>query len=128
MSIEIRVDETGIEIVDIPLSTSDGEPATSYPFSPIDFDGKPATTELDKMHGVTPRSQPIGEFLEWLSYKGIVLAKYEDGATWPRPIYDTIEQLLAEHFEIDLKKIEQERRALLDYFRARNGSTSDGGS
>jgi hypothetical protein len=103
------------------------EPMTGYPFTAINADGTPATTELDMMHGVKAQSQPIGEFLAWLNDQGIVLAKYEGEAVWPRPIYTSIEDLLAEHFEIDLKKVEQERRALQDYFRARNASTSDSG-
>lgn len=102
------------------------EPVTGYPSTAINADATPAVSELDKMHAITRQSQPIGEFLDWLSYKGIVLAKYKEGWNFPWPVHTSIEELLAEHFEIDLNKVEQERRALLDYFRARNGSTSDG--
>ena len=57
--------------------------------------------EHDKLHKIRSQSQLIGEFLEWLSYsKGISLGT---------PVHD----LLAEFFEIDLKKLEAEKRAML---------------
>lgn len=39
----------------------------------------------------------------------------------PMPEHRGIEQLLADHFEIDLKVVEEERRALLDWQRKLNG-------
>jgi len=87
----------------------------------------PATPELDKMQNVKHQSQPIGEFMEWLWSRHIVLAKYEsDEEMRPRPISYSIEQLLADFFEIDLKKVEEKKRAVLEYLR--NRSTSDGSS
>jgi hypothetical protein len=102
----------------------------------------PATPELDKMQNVKHESQPIGEFLEWLQSEGIVLAKYDETVnSWQQmdgselivgssatlmPTYDVTESLLARYFEIDLKKVEEEKRAVLEYLR--NRSTSDGSS
>lgn len=81
----------------------------------------PPTPELDKMQNITAKSQPAGEFLQWLlEVKGFVLAKYEGDANYPHPIYQTTEELLAEHFEIDLKKVEKEKRAMLEYLRSRS--------
>ena len=80
-------------------------------------------SELDKMSAVKEKSQAIGEFLEWLrSEKGYFLAvdagEREGG---PYMANYNIEQLLAEFFEIDLNKVEQEKRAMLDQLRAVQG-------
>lgn len=77
----------------------------------------PPTPELDKMLAVKDKSQMIGVFLDWLQdEKKIVFAKYYDEESLC-PSYDTIEKLLADYFEIDLNKIEQERRAILESFQ-----------
>lgn len=107
---------------------------------------QPATPTLEAMSEIHPQSQAIGEFLEWLSTeKSIVLAEvhrhgpqcegwdHEEGRFDPgsRPRCDfqdgdmhfasySIEKLLAEFFEIDLNKAEQEKRALLDFVRRYN--------
>ncbi len=74
----------------------------------------PSTPELDKMLAVKDKSQVIGEFLDWLQHdKKIALAHCEDGEDELYMVYDSIETLLAEYFGIDLKKIEEERRAIL---------------
>ena len=108
-----------------------------------------ATPELDKMLGVNRQSQAIGEFLDWLGTKGITLMTYQeifedreqldalgynkiDQSTGEvlmnlnvcvfkghTPVGASIEKLLAQHFEIDLDKCEEERRAILDALRQR---------
>lgn len=96
----------------------------------------PATPTLDKMREVREKSQAIGEFLEWLESTGVQLVTYhshgdkcedEDGDIMcgisedePMPEHRSIERLLAEFFEIDLKVVEEERRALLDWQRVLN--------
>ena len=74
--------------------------------------------EHEKMRDVQVQSQAIGRFLEWLQEEKIVLAKYEGNRDFPWPIHENIESLLARHFEIDLKVIEQEKQAMLDFCRA----------
>lgn len=92
------------------------------------------TPEIDKMHAVKAASQAIGEFLEWLQERRIELAQYhehsescedEEGDTVcglnPDRLYSfhyQTEKLLAEYFEIDLRKVEDEKQALLDQLRA----------
>jgi hypothetical protein len=76
--------------------------------------------ECDKMIAVSKESQAIGNFLEWLGEQGILLAeygteRYHRDQLMPKHI--SIEKLLAEYFEIDLDKVETERRAMLDDFR-----------
>jgi hypothetical protein len=72
------------------------------------------------MAAVQERSQEIGEFLEWLSSKGITLCRL-GVPDWERncyfPIRESTEQLLAAYFEIDLDKAEAEKRALLKELR-----------
>ena len=76
----------------------------------------PRTPELDKMKAVQGDSQVIGAFIDSLSEQGIHLAKYGDGDDmWP--VSKSIEQILADYFEIDLVKVEKERRAILDHIR-----------
>lgn len=102
-------------------------------------------TELKKLEGVRDKSQEIGEFLEWLfDTKSCCIGKYlsddeyesEDNIYWVdglygkeqfkrheigkeelMPIHIDIEKLLAEFFEIDLVKVEEERSEILREFR-----------
>jgi len=67
----------------------------------------PETPELDKLSGVKDQSQPIGEFLDWLSY--------EKDVRLPA----SIEQLLADYFDIDMDKVEAEKLAILKHVRAK---------
>lgn len=86
--------------------------------------------ELEKVEQIQDKSQPVGEFLEWLTTeRGIVLAQYHkhtekcygidefykcgfnDDLLYPCRI--GIEKLLAEFFHIDLDKVEMERRQLI---------------
>lgn len=97
------------------------------------------TPECEKMRAVKEKSQAIGAFLEWLSAeKGVHLAEYHRHS---RACLDheahlvcgllenhsvrwnyNIERLLAEYFDIDLNKVEEEKEAILDAIRARNAS------
>lgn len=58
--------------------------------------------EHDKMHAVKAESQAIGEFLEWLGQRRSKL-----------PDESEYNYLLSEFFEIDLTKIEDEKRDIL---------------
>ena len=94
--------------------------------------------ELEKVEQLMERSQPAGEFLDWLvNERKIVLAQYhkhtEDCYTDAlygnkrkifccsedllMPCHIGIEKLLAEYFHIDLEKVEQERHQLLEDMR-----------
>jgi len=85
--------------------------------------------ECDKLLAVKDQSQAIGGFLEWLNGEGIVLARphvhgaectddngyyscqYQDDQLVP--IYGPVDGLLAQHFGIDMNKVEKERREML---------------
>lgn len=78
----------------------------------------PKTPELDKMKAVQSESQIIGRFIEEMSGRspGMILAAYDDrDRLWP--VTHSIEKILAEYFDIDLVKVEKERRAILESIR-----------
>lgn len=66
--------------------------------------------------------QTLFRFLEWLVEQDIELAKQRQGEWGPElaPILQTKEKLLMEYFEIDEKKLEEERRLILDEQRKLN--------
>jgi hypothetical protein len=68
--------------------------------------------ECEKLQRVSADSQKIGDFLNWAQSNNIVLAIYteEDELV---PSHKPFEQLLAEYFNINLNKVEEERRAIL---------------
>jgi len=73
--------------------------------------------EHEKMAGIRDQSQICGEFLEWLTTEGgFHLAQRSDSGPWTVPALYDIAQLLAEFFEIDLTKIEAEKRQMLKDF------------
>jgi hypothetical protein len=80
-----------------------------------------AYPEHDKLAEVADQSQAIGEFIDWLSKeKGMHLYRYLKGAVCPVETNLSIQSLLAEFFEIDLKRLEDEKRAMLTAMRAAN--------
>jgi hypothetical protein len=77
---------------------------------------QPPCSECEKLNSVQEKSQPIGEFIDWMQNRGFVISSYdEDGNLYPCRI--SINLFLAQYFEIDLDKVEQERRALLEWLR-----------
>lgn len=80
--------------------------------------------EHEKMSKIADTSQKIGEFLDWLnSEKDIELKRWSEENNEYLSVFVSTTVLLAEFFEIDLTKIEAEKRAMLDAMRAMN----DGG-
>lgn len=74
----------------------------------------PPTPELDKMKALTEKSQAIGEFIDlFLAEKGMILCHETEVGFLPCSV--SIEKLLAEFFGIDLNKVEEERRAILEF-------------
>lgn len=85
----------------------------------------PKTPELDKMTTVKAESQVIGQFLEGMEEKGIYLCTFPvtgPGQSEYFRLDKSIEQVLADYFEIDLNKVEKERRAVLNYIRKEQGA------
>ena len=79
----------------------------------------PPTPELDEQSAAREAgSQEIGEFLQWLhEEKGYVIGLFVAGDQFPVVVYDGIDVLLADYFDTDLTKVEQERREILDGLR-----------
>jgi TusA-related sulfurtransferase len=75
-----------------------------------------AYPEHDKLAAISDQSQAIHDFIEWCEdEKRIYLEHVED-----RPF--SLRDLLAEHFGIDLAKINQEKAAMVDALREANAS------
>jgi len=72
--------------------------------------------ECEKLAKVSKTSQKVGEFLDWLrGDKEFILCKYiedDDDGHDLVPVGCNIENLLAEYFEIDMDKVEKERRQM----------------
>jgi len=75
--------------------------------------------EHEKLDKVEDKSQVIGEFLDWLRSTRIFLCRYGKREI-PYPIGETIEEILAAYFGIDLEKLEQEKQAMLEEMRKAN--------
>ena len=91
--------------------------------------------ECDKIVAAHDKSQVIGEFLDWLKSRGIRLGQWKPtpselvlnrmtGKRIPADDEETFveyftskEKILAEFFGIDLNKVEEERRAMLESIR-----------
>lgn len=90
---------------------------------------QPPCPECEKLADVSEKSNLIGEFLEWLYSKDLVIAGYEhNGRGWEELVVvrryqgtNGINKLLAEYYDIDLDKVEKERRALLSWLREVQG-------
>lgn len=89
----------------------------------------PETPELDRMKAIRDESQAQGAFLDWLMHeKKIDLCRWwepgEDDESGEGeqylPITDRIETLLAEYHDIDLDKVEKERRLILETIQQHN--------
>lgn len=64
--------------------------------------------EHDRLARIQDESQAIGQFLD---EGGYTLCK-ADGDVF-EPVYEPLDRILARHFEIDLDKIEAEKRQML---------------
>ena len=77
--------------------------------------------ESDRLLVVAKYSQIIGEFLSTMAAEGKRLCEWvEDDVDEFLPVPMTIEAILADYYNIDLNKVDQERQALLDHIRERN--------
>lgn len=74
--------------------------------------------ECEKIVACQDRSRTISEFLDWLQEQKYELCMWDNtGVGTFYPLVTSKEKLLAEFFEIDLDKVETERRAILDDIR-----------
>lgn len=81
-------------------------------------------TEHEKLKKIADKSQTVGEFLEWLQgEKGVTLAEYNRNDNL-YPVRFSIQDLLAEFFEIDQNRLETEKQHMLEELR--NMHTQEG--
>lgn len=76
--------------------------------------------EHDRLHAIKDESQAQYDFIEWLHVrKNILLCDEKIGFQTDTylPIQIPIQKLLAEYHEIDMNKIETEKRAMLAEIR-----------
>jgi hypothetical protein len=77
--------------------------------------------EHERLALVSEKSQAIGEFLDWLQQdRKLVLAEWVKRPHLDEkliPFYLPVQKLLAEYFEIDLDKLEHEKREMLAELR-----------
>lgn len=91
------------------------------------------TKEVEKFSAAKEEAAIISDFLDWLNDEaGYALCKWENFVRHSDAEFDytpegwsqiriSYEQLLANYFEIDLKKLEEERQEILDRFRKEQG-------
>lgn len=77
--------------------------------------------EHEKLAVIQGKSQTIGEFLNWMPEEGYHIGVYVQDPEWLDeqflPTNFSINELLAKYFEIDLDKIEDEKRQMLKSIR-----------
>lgn len=87
-------------------------------------DAKPQYPQCAKLASVADESANIGEFIEWLESKGIMLGHNVQFEERSRPEFVPIstptEKLLADFYGIDLVALEKEKREILESARALN--------
>jgi hypothetical protein len=82
--------------------------------------------ECEKLVKHKQESQIIGTFLDWLqNEKGYEIAYWDEASNRSDdeqlyPCHKTIEQWLAEYFNIDLNKVEKERQQIIEDLRGEN--------
>lgn len=76
--------------------------------------------ELDRRKPLLEESQKIGVFIDWLRENGMDICKVDPKSGDYHPCYKSIEQHLADFYEIDLNLVAIEQdRLLRDFRRAR---------
>ena len=74
--------------------------------------------EHEKQSKIIDKSQVVGEFLEWLEQEGMFVGEWSEGE---RYITDGgTNKLLARYFDIDLDKIDDEKRQMIEELREMN--------
>lgn len=69
--------------------------------------------ECEKLSAVSDERRTLSEFFEWLESRGMLLCTYEPDFQIPWPVTKSNDTLIYEFLEIDPKKLDQERRAML---------------
>lgn len=81
----------------------------------------PDVPELDKLTELSDKMNVLAQFMEFLDEKGIVLKKWHEHGYLPADTRD----LPYEFFELDPRKIEEERREVMKYLRLFNAAVEN---
>jgi hypothetical protein len=68
---------------------------------------------LDRWATTANDRRTIEDFLDWLEAQRIEPCQWSEGARWPIPMVEGRAGLLNRYFEIDARRLDEERRALL---------------
>lgn len=112
------------------LQNEKGIVLAKYYSRETDEDGNPIYRNFD--HEIVDDWRPPHPFMSQEQQKELEERQEKEGIYGPmvedgngevlHPYHFTIEKLLAEYFEIDLKKVEEEKRALLEELRSKNAT------
>ena len=69
--------------------------------------------ELDKWAASMDDRRTIEDFLDWLEEQRIEPCVWTEDAKWPRPLTEGRAGLLNRYFQIDAKRLDDQRRGLL---------------
>ena len=70
--------------------------------------------ECVKLAAIAPLSQEIGNFLDESEYVLCTYEKIDEHISRYVPVHKDIQTMLAKHFDINMKLVEQERQHILD--------------
>lgn len=70
--------------------------------------------ECEKLKAIAEKSNLIGCFLDESDY---VLCTFNERLNQYWPTHNSLESILAKYFDIDMEKVEAERRAMLEKLR-----------
>lgn len=73
-----------------------------------------AYPEHDKLKGLNGANNTVGDFIEWLAENGYVIAEWGDSGNYLEAATIGRDALIALFFEINPRKLEDEKRAMLD--------------
>lgn len=90
-------------------------PAVSFRFDEVE-PHEPFYPEHEKLKALGGQNQIVGDFIEWLGTQGRVIAEY-DKHDRLYPVFHSRDQMLADFFEIDLKRLNREKDLILEDFR-----------
>jgi len=84
----------------------------------------PRYPELEKMRAVREKSMLLSEFVDWLEQNDMrICVRTKSNGVYASP-YESVpmryEELFAKFFDIDLKKVDQERELVLEELRLSN--------
>ncbi len=78
------------------------------------------TYELEKWAEVAESASVIEDFLDWCGEQGWSLHVYPDDRSVPRPVIESRERIIYRFFNVNIPRLEEQRRALLESIRPKS--------